>query len=98
MLSQLNDTKTMICNLRIPRWHDVLLEIYKNTEKMSYCEKLNRRIKASLTHLREIVKLLAKHKLIKIVPSKKINLLAITEKGKRVASSILHLKTELGVM
>ena len=85
----------MICFLTMPRWHDVLLEIYKSREQDRYCEKLNRAVKASRTHIREIVKLLAHHNLIKIEPTVKTKRLCLTEKGKRVAGSIIEIKAEL---
>jgi len=72
-----------------------LLEIYRTEDRNRYCEKLNRRIKASLTHIREIVRLLAKHSLIQIKPNHKIKRLALTERGKRVAALLQEIKLEL---
>lgn len=81
--------------LRLPRWNDVLLEIYKSQERDSYCEKLNRAVKGSRTHLREIVKSLAKSELVEILPDKKIKKLALTEKGRRVSLCIQQMKSDL---
>lgn len=88
----------MMYILRIPRWNDVLVELHRAQDRHSYCERLNRRIKASLTHVREIVKMLVRHRLVKVQPMKKIKHLALTDKGKRVAGSIIHIKTELGLL
>jgi len=85
----------MISRLSLPRWHDVLLEIHKARDNSRYCEKLNRRVQASLTHMREIVRLLADHHLIEIVPNGKTKALVLTEKGKTVALLILSIKSEL---
>ncbi len=79
----------------MPRWSDVLVEIYKRAEFHRYCEKLNRGVKGSLSHLREIVKLLEKHDLIEIVPTRKIKRINLTERGKRVSISILNIKSEI---
>ncbi len=86
----------MITYLTMPRWHDVLLEIYKARERDCYCERLNRRVRASLTHVREIVRLLADNGLIEILPGARTKRIALTEKGRRIAASILDLRSELG--
>ena len=85
----------MIPLLRLPRWNDVLLEIYKSGERNPYCEKLNRSLKASLTHIRDIVKSLAEHSLVEVKPNHKIKRLALTKRGKRVAVWIFQIKAEL---
>ena len=85
----------MICFLTMPRWHDVLLQIYKSPDRERYCEKLNRAVKASRTHIREIVKLLARYNLIEVQPTKKTKRLCLTEKGRKVASFIMEIKAEL---
>jgi predicted transcriptional regulator len=79
----------------MPRWTDVLLEIYKSPDTKRYCEKLNKRIHGSLTHIRDIVKLLAQYGFITITPEKKINKLELTEKGVIIIESILQIKLEL---
>ncbi len=81
--------------LRLPKWNDVLLEIYRSPEKYRYCEKLNRSVKASLTHLREILHLLAANNLIEFIPSSKIKRIALTEKGKLVALLVMDVRTAL---
>lgn len=81
--------------LRLPKWNDVLLEIYRSPEKYRYCEKLNRSVKASLTHLREILHLLAVNNLIEILPSPKIKRIVLTEKGRRVALSVMEVRNAL---
>jgi len=85
----------MTCSLYLPRWNDVLVEIYSSANGNRYCQKLNRGVKGSLTHLREVVRLLEKYELIEIVPTKKIKQINLTEKGKRVCINIMNLKSEL---
>lgn len=85
----------MILSLSMPRWSDVLVEISKRAEIHRYCEKLNKGVKGSLSHLREIVKLLEKYDLIEIAPTRKIKKIMLTERGKRVSISILNIKSEL---
>ena len=85
----------MISRLSLPRWHDVLLEIYKARETNRYCEKLNRKLQASLNHVREIVRLLADHNLIRIRLRRKVKQLLLTEKGARVALWVMNIKSEL---
>lgn len=85
----------MIMCLRLPRWNDVLLAIYKTRKENRYCERLNRNLKASRTHIRQIVKLLAQHNLIEIIETKKIKRLAITERGRKVIVAILQIRSEL---
>ena len=82
----------------MPRWHDVLLAIHKSRERNRYCEKLNRIIKGSRSHLRELVKLLARLRLIEIHPTRKIKLLALTEKGKKTVASIMQMRTQIGML
>ena len=79
----------------MPRWNDVLVEIHRSQERNRYCEKLNRSVKGSRSHIREIVKLLARYNLIEIRAAKKIKKLALTEKGEKVTLSILQIKSEL---
>lgn len=79
----------------MPRWSDVLVEIYKKEEIHRYCEKLNRGVKGSLSHLREIVKLLEKYDLIEITPTRKIKRINLTERGKKVSISIINIQSEL---
>ena len=64
--------------LTIPKWNDVLVELNKSPESQRYSEKLNKKVKTSRSHIREIVKLLALHKLILIIPTNKIKKLKLT--------------------
>lgn len=85
----------MIRFLKLPRWHDILMEIYKSSEKDIYVQRLNRRVNASLTHVRSIIRLLAKHRLIEIIPNRKTKKLVLTEKGRKISISIFDIKTAL---
>lgn len=85
----------MVNKLRMPRWNDVLLAIYKSQDSGRYCQRLNRRVKGSLTHLRDIVQALARQKLIEVYNQKKIKRIRLTEKGQRVAVHILKIKCVL---
>lgn len=85
----------MVELLHLPKWSDVLIEIYKAPEYKRYCQKINREVKASMNHLRTIVKLLAKEKLIEIIPTHKIHKINMTEKGERIVVCILNIKSEL---
>ena len=80
--------------LRIPRWQYVLLAIHKAPVHHRYSEKLNRQIKGSRTYLRTVVKRLAKNGLIEIEPMGQKKSLILTEKGLRVATSIMQLRSE----
>lgn len=82
--------------IRLPKWSDILIEIYKSQENRRYCQKLNRRIQGSMTHLREVVRWLAQNQLITITPTTKVKQLALTEKGLKVAEYIINMKLELG--
>lgn len=81
--------------LRLPRWNQVLLEIYKSQNKPSYSQKLNRRLKASLTHIREIIKQLVAYKLVEVRPKHRIKRLVLTDRGRRVAASLQEIRYEL---
>ncbi|MBN4081221.1 hypothetical protein JYT44_02530 [Caldithrix abyssi] len=85
----------MISTLRMPRWNDVLVEIYNTHPKYRYCQKLNRGVKASTNHIRAIVELLDENNLIEIFPTKKIRFIKITGKGESVAILLLELRTAL---
>jgi predicted transcriptional regulator len=85
----------MLSGLRVPRWNDVLLEIHKSQERYRYCEKLFRRIDGSKTQIREIVKQLERSNLITINHLSKIKKLNLTEKGRKIALSIMTIKLEL---
>ena len=85
----------MISRLSLPKWHDVLLAIYKARDSNRYCEKLNRKLQSSLTHVREIVRLLADHNLVAIQASQKVKQLDLTDKGRKVALWIMNIKSEL---
>jgi len=86
----------MITRLTSPRWHDVLLELRKSPDKERYCERLNRRVKASLTQVREIVRLLAQHDLIAIMPANKIKYLLLTDRGISVSGLLFEIRSVLG--
>lgn len=81
--------------LTLPRWNEILIEIYKTQDRNNYCQKLNRKIRGSLTHLRDMVRLLAKHNFIEINSGNKIKRLILTEKGKIITSALLVIKAEL---
>lgn len=85
----------MIQKLRLPRWNDVLLELYKDQQRQNYCEKLNRRVKTSRSHIQAIVKLLEENGLITITPGKKLKRLTLTDRGKEIALAIQQLRLEL---
>jgi predicted transcriptional regulator len=73
----------------------VLLEISQSPEQARYCERLNRKLKTSLTHLRGISRQLEIHQLIEIEKGNKIKHLILTEKGRRIAESLSNIKFEL---
>ena len=81
--------------LRLPRWIHVLLEIYKSQNKPSYCQRINRRLKASLSHIREIIKQLVTYKLVEIRPKHRIKRLVLTDRGRRIAASLQEIRYEL---
>lgn len=85
----------MISLIKLPRWGDVLMEIHKSQERYRYCEKLQKCVKCSRSHIREIVKLLANNNLIEIIPARKIKRIALTRKGQKIAIAILTIKSEL---
>lgn len=82
-------------DLRLPRWNDVLIAIYKAQQRKPYCQRLNREIRGSLTHLREIVKALADFQLIEVYQGKKTKHIMLTEKGRQVAENLLQIKDYL---
>jgi predicted transcriptional regulator len=79
----------------MPKWSEVLLGIYKTPENKRYCQKITRNVKSTINHIRAIVKVLAKAKLIKIIPTKKIKHIQLTEKGKEVATSLINIKSAI---
>ncbi|MHA1823539.1 MAG: hypothetical protein ACTSXM_06750 [Promethearchaeota archaeon] len=81
--------------LTTPRWHEIILELYRNNSKSKYCQKLGRRINGSLTHVRNVVNILESRNLIRIIPLKKIKMIELTDKGKKVAEAIFAIKSEL---
>lgn len=81
--------------LRMPKWNHVLLEIHRSREHQRYCERLNRTVKCSMTHLRDVVKHLERHGLIEFKPASKVKHIEITDKGKRVIYCIMQMKSEL---
>lgn len=85
----------MTRRLRIPRWNDILIEIYKNQHRFRYCEKLYKIVNCSKTHMRQIVKQLAKHKLITIVPIRKMKALILTKKGEKLIEPLMLIRSEI---
>lgn len=85
----------MIHKLRLPRWNDVLLEIYKSQHRHSYCERLNRRVRTSRSHIQAIVKLLEQNGLVERESGKKLKRLTLTDRGKEIALAIQQLRLEL---
>lgn len=81
--------------LTLPRWNDVLIAIHNNNVKTSYSERIVRKVKGSLTHLRNVVKVLEQRSLIEIQPIKNFKRLVLTEKGKRVTVALQQIKEEL---
>jgi len=86
----------MTSPIYLPVWVNVLIQLYKAPEYKRYCQKMIREIKTSSNHLRAIVRLLAKEELIVITPTKKINHITVTDKGKRIALHMINVKSELG--
>lgn len=85
----------MSCSLYLPIWIEVLVELYKAPDYKRYCQRMNQEVKTSMTHLRAVVKRLSEKSLIEIVPTKKINRIIVTEKGKRIAVAVQNIKSEL---
>jgi len=85
----------MIKLLSLPKWSDVLLGIYKTPESRRYCQKLTPHIKSTINHIRRIVKGLAKANLVRIIPTKKIKRIELTDRGKQVASALLNIKSAM---
>ena len=79
----------------MPRWYYVLAQLYKLPEHKRYCQRLCRAVNASANHVRTIVRELEAKGLVEIVPAKKIKRIHVTEKGKRVALSMIHIQSEL---
>ena len=88
----------MISKPNMPRWHDVLVAIHRSRERNRYCEKLNRVVKGSRSHLRELVKQLTRLSLIEIQPTSKIKRLALTEKGRKIVVSIMEIRSQIGML
>ena len=85
----------MIQNLRLPRWNDILVEIHRNQQRENYCKNLIRRVRGSLTHISDTVAILAERGLVEIDGSQKIKRIVLTEKGKKVAESIMIIRSEM---
>ncbi len=85
----------MIQRLKLPRWNEILIEIYKNSSSNKYSQKLNRKIKGSLSHLRAIMKKLEKKNIIIRTPHKNQKNIELTEKGEKIAIAVLTIKTAL---
>lgn len=82
-------------DLRLPKWNDILIAIYKSQQRKPYAQKLNREIRGSLTHLRGVIKSLADFQLIEIYNGKKTKHLMLTEKGRQVAEKLLSVRDYL---
>lgn len=85
----------MSSSLYLPIWIEVLVQLYKAPDYKRYCQRMNQEVKTSMTHLRAVVKRLSEKRLIEIVPTKKINRIIVTEKGKRIAVAVQAIKSEL---
>ncbi len=85
----------MTLKLGLLRWHEALLAINKSRNRYCYCERLYKMLRCSKTHIRVLVRLLAKNKLIEIVPEKKINRIVITKKGQRVINALCEIRHEI---
>ncbi len=85
----------MTYKLGLLRWHEALLAINKSKTRYCYCERLYKMLNCSKTYIRVLVKSLAKNKLIKISPEKKINRIIVTEKGQRVINALSEIKHEV---
>lgn len=85
----------MSSSLYLPIWIEVLVQLYKAPDYKRYCQRMNQEVKTSMTHLRAVVKRLSEKRLIEIVPTKKINRIIVTEKGKRIAVAVQAIKAEL---
>ena len=85
----------MCVAIYMPRWNDVLIELYKMPEHRRYCQRLFRAVNASANHVRTIVQELEAKGLVEIIPTKKIKRIHMTEKGTRVALSMIDIQSEL---
>jgi len=85
----------MSSSLYLPVWIDVLVQLYKAPDYKRYCQRMNRDVKTSMTHLRAVVRRLAEKNLVEIVPTKKIKRIIMTDKGKRIAVAVQNIKSEL---
>ena len=73
----------------------VLLAILKARGRDSYCEKLYKRLGCSRTYIREVVAALERQRLIRFVPCARIKAIVLTDRGRKIAESILIIKSEL---
>ena len=81
--------------LTLPIWIEIIIEILKKNGRSTYCETLGRKGIGSLTHIRKLVKTMEKNGLIEIIQDSKINKISITDKGIRVATALMQIKTEI---
>lgn len=81
--------------LYLPRWFTVLIEIYRAPDHKRYCQRLNNEVKASINYLRAIVKLLVDKNLVEIIPVKNVHRIDVTKKGKRIATNIISITSEI---
>ena len=85
----------MTATPKLPRWNEVLLQIYKSRDSERYGERLNRLVRGSRTYLRRIIRMLEQYHLIEIIPTKKIKRLFLTDKGRKVAEHVQQIKLAL---
>ena len=81
-----------------PRWQDVLLAIPRLSENQRYCEKLNRLVKGSRTHLRKVVQHLVELGLLREERAGRVKKLSLTDRGQRIALALSELKSELAML
>ena len=79
--------------LYFPKWLEVLIKINMVPKNKRYSQKLYKEVKTSINHFRAILKRLEGEDLIQIYPSKKINWIILTEKGKEVSEAVMRIKT-----
>jgi len=78
----------MTTSCTLPLWAHVLVAIHNSPEKVRYCEKLNRKVQASRSHIRTIVGLLKERGMITIANAGKTRRISLTESGTKLALSL----------
>ena len=84
-------------NLGIPKWIDLLVSIYNEPLEKCYTEKLQRRMKITSSHARKVLKLLESAGLVYRIKTRKIQYIALTQKGKQTAELLMRAKQEAGI-